>query len=132
MGNIEEFTLEGRNFVYIDLSDLTSTSKFREISVEIKSVIAKHPKNSLYTITNIKNTKLDSESKNIMVDYMEHNKPYVRHGVLIGMDGIKKVMALSMFKMVGRKNYSFAFSKEQAIERLLRHEIDDQEDKDGN
>ena len=125
MERIEEFTLEGRNFIYIDLSDIKTADQFLDLSLDIKPTISKYPENSIYTITNIRNMKLDSEAKRIMADYMLFDKPYVRYGVVIGMDGIKKVMTSSIFKEVGRSNMNFAFSKEHAIEWLLQQDRDE-------
>jgi hypothetical protein len=124
MERIEEFTVDGKNFVYIDLTDFASIDDFLVASKGIKAVIAKYPKKSLYTITNIRNMRFDSESKTIMADYMKHNEPYVKYGVVIGVDGIKKIMALSTFKVIGRTNMGFAFSREQAIEWLLQREVE--------
>jgi hypothetical protein len=64
--------------------------------------------------------KFDSETKNIIADWMEHNKPYVKFGAIIGFDGIKKIMVNAIFKLCGRKNMVFSSSKEQAIEFLLK------------
>ena len=125
MDRIEEFTLEGRNFIYIDLSDIKTADQFLDLSLDIKPTISKYPKNSVYTITNIRNMRLDSEAKSIMEDYMLFDKPYVRAGVIIGTDGIKKVMASSIFKAIGRNNMNFAFSKEHAIEWLLQQDRDE-------
>ena len=85
-------------------------------------IIAKYPANSLHTVTNIENTRFDSDSKKIMVDYMEHNKQYVRFGTVFGLDGIKRIMAKSVFNLIKRTELHFTFSKEQAIEWLLKQE----------
>jgi len=122
MKRIDEFTLNGKNFVYIDFSGLTSDNDYLEAVKLAQSVIAKYPEQTVYTITNISNLKFDTHTKEIAAKYVEHNKPYVKYGVIIGMDGIKKMMALTVMKLSGRKNYSFAFSKEKAIEWLLQQE----------
>ena len=123
---INEFTLEGKNFVDIDFSEVKTIDEFAGMAADVKSVVAKHNENSLYTITNIENMRVDSISKDIIADLLVHNKPYVKYGVIIGIDGIKKVMANSILRAIERTNMGFAFSKEQAIEWLLQ-----QEDTDG-
>jgi len=122
MERIEEFTINGRNFIYIDLSDLKASSDFLEFAEPISATIAKYPEQSVYAITNIENMRFDSESKDIITEYMKQNNPYVKYGVLIGIDGIKKIMALEVFKIIGRTNMGFSFSKEHAIEWLLLQE----------
>jgi hypothetical protein len=119
---IEEFTREGKNFVYIDFSGLASDVDFIEVIKVAEPAIAKHPENSVYTITNIASLKLDSYSKQIAGKYTENNKKYVKFGVIIGFDGIKKMMVRTVMKLSGRTNMEFAFTKEQAIEFLVQHD----------
>lgn len=122
MERIEEFTLEGKCFIYIDFSGLTANDHFAKLTEEIKPVINKYPRNSLYTITNVKGTMFDSELKNMMGAFMKHNTPYVKNMVIIGMDGVIKAAIRSIYKISGRTNIHFAFSKEQAIAWLLQKE----------
>jgi hypothetical protein len=118
---IEEFKLEGKDFIYYDLSEFkTNEEEFRVFTKVAKECISKYAEHSVLTITNIKDVKFDSETKNIVADWMEHNKPYAKFGAVIGFDGIKKIVVNAIFKLCGRKNMVFASSKEQAIEFLLK------------
>ena len=117
---VEEFTQNGKNFVYIDFSGLALDQDFKEVIKIAEPTIAKYPEHSVYTITNIANLRFDSHTKELAALYTRNNKPYVKYGVIIGLDGIKKMMAHAVFKLSGRANYSFAFSKEGAIEWLLQ------------
>jgi len=119
---IEEFTRDGKNFIYIDLSDLRTNEDFLEMTKEVEPVVAKYPPLSLYTITNVENVRFDSASKEFVARYMVHNKPYVKYGALIGIDGIKKIMTNMVLALSGRNNLEFTFTKEQAIELLLKKE----------
>ena len=118
----DEFTLDGKNFMYIDFSDVKTNEEFLELIKKIKPAIAKHPPYSLLTITNIENVRIDTESKELVAQYMEQNKPYIKYGAVFGLDGIKKIISNAIFKLSGRKNMFFAFTKEQAIELLLKSE----------
>jgi len=122
MERIDEFVLEGKNFMYIDVSGSMANSELIKLVETVMQAIAKYPANSLYTIANIEDLKVDSEVKNILAEFVGHNKLYVKYGAVIGIDGIKKTMARAMFKVSGRTNMHFAFSKEQAIEWLLQQE----------
>jgi len=122
MKRIEEFTRDGKNFMYIDCSGIKTNDGFLELISEVKPKIAKHPEQSLYTITNIDDIRFDSNSKKIAAEYLEHNKPYVKCGVVIGLDGVKKLLVSAIAKISGRTNIYFTFTKKEAIERLLRHE----------
>ena len=118
----EEFTLEGKNFIYIDLSGAKSNSEFINRIDVIIPEIAKHPEKSVYTITNVENIRFDTKSKEIVAQYMAKNKPYVKYGAVIGIDGIKKIMINAIFALSRRSNMHFAFTREQAIEWLLKQE----------
>ncbi|MDR0496806.1 MAG: hypothetical protein LBH42_04255 [Treponema sp.] len=115
---LEEFELDGKNFLYIDFSGIKTNEGLLAQAELVKPVVAKYPLNSLYTITNIDNVKFDTKTKQIALDYLKHNKPFVKYGVIIGIDGIKKLLATEFMRLSGRKNLFFTFSKEKAIELL--------------
>jgi len=120
MERIEEFTLEGKNFVYIDASGLSSDDDFLEVIKEAESTIAKYPEASVYTITNLSNLRFDTHTKEIAGKYTENNKYYVKYGAIIGVDGIKKMMVKVVMKLSDRPEMEYAFTKDQAIEMLLK------------
>jgi hypothetical protein len=116
---IEEFTVEEKNFAYIDLSGIRTETECIAALEAVRQVIADYPRNSLHTITNISDACLDSSTKGVMAEFMKHNKPYVKHGAIIGFDGIKKIMAGAVFKLSGRNNMIFSFTRERAVRELL-------------
>jgi hypothetical protein len=122
MERIDEFTVDDKNFMYIDFSNLVTNTEFLKVISEVEPIIAKYPSKSLYTITNIEKIKFDTKSKEIVARYVKHNEPYVKHGVIIGIDGIKKVFVTAALKLGGRSNMHFAFSKEKAINWLLQQD----------
>jgi len=119
---IEEFTLDGKNFIYLDMSEFKENSEYREFVEVAKKRIAKYAKCSLFTIANIRDIKFDTETKKIIAEWVEYNKPYVKRGAVIGFDGIKRMVVNAVFKMVDRKNMVFFPSREQAVEWLLKQE----------
>ena len=116
----EEFERGGKDFIYIDFSDFNSNEEFDDLFKTVEPAIAKYPEGSLYTITNIDNTWVDTETKDLFVKYMKHNMPYVKYGAMIGLDGIKKLIVNSVLVQSGRDNMIFAFTIEQAIKLLLQ------------
>ena len=122
MERFEEFSQAGKNFIYINFSGLATNDEFLAVIDAVKNAISKYPEKSLYTITNIENIRFDSNSKAIVAKYLEENKPYVKYGVVIGLDGIKKMLIQTVMKLSGRKNLFFAFTKEKAIELLIQLE----------
>ena len=122
MERIEEFERDGKKFVYLDFSGIKYNEEFIETTRAVHSVIKKYPQQSVYTITNIENIRFDSNSKELITDFLKDNAPYVKCGVIIGLDGIKKMMIKTVMKLSGRTNLNFAFTKEGAIDWILRQE----------
>jgi len=122
MERVEEFFQDGKRFVYIDLSGLKADEDLVKVIDQAKPVIALSPENTLFTITNIADVRVDTNSKDIIVKYLEHNRPYVKCGAVIGTDGIKNMLLKTIMKLSGRSNIHFCFTKEQAVKWLLQQE----------
>jgi predicted HAD superfamily phosphohydrolase YqeG len=118
MGHIEEFSADGKNIVYIDFSNTVLENDFKVLIEQVKQVMPKYAEKSVCTITNMENVRFDSNIKDILVNYVEFNKPYVKYGAAIGMDGIKKKMVEGILKLGGRPNFHFCFTKEEALKWL--------------
>ena len=119
---IEEFAQDGRNFMYLDFSYIKKNEDLEKMMDMAKAKIIKYSGQSLYIITNIEKIRLDLQSKELATQYIKHNDPYVKSAMLIGLDGIKKIMVNRVIKISGRKNISFAYSKEHAIRLLLQQD----------
>jgi len=122
MNRIEEFTRGGKKFVYIDFSGLQTNEEISRLIEQVKPVISKYPPKSIYTVTNFEKLHFNKDSKSLITPYTEANKPYVIAGVIIGMDGLKKVMANTIFSMSGRKDLTILATKEEAIQHLVNLE----------
>jgi hypothetical protein len=120
MERIEEFTLEGKNFIYYDFSGFQHYEDYVRLIEVAKSVISKYSEHSVLTITNIKHIRFDSVVKNTVAEWMKFNNPYVRYGAIIGVDGVIKIMVNSALNISGRNNMRFVFTKEEAIDWLMQ------------
>jgi len=118
---IEEFTIDGKNFMYVDVSNIKQNSGFIDVVERVKPLIRQYPEKSIYMILNIANIRFDTETKKIAVEGLTHNRPYVKYGTIIGVDGIKRIMFNTVLKISGR-DVSIFFSKEQAIAWLLEQD----------
>jgi len=118
----EGFQAEGKNILYIDFSNVKTLEEFSIAIEKIEHAIEKYPKQSLYTITNMTGTIIDSSSKDTFIKYAAHNKPYVKNGALIGLDGITKMIVTTILDKAERNKFHIAFTKEKAIEWILQQE----------
>ncbi|MDR2575025.1 MAG: hypothetical protein LBC52_01125 [Treponema sp.] len=122
MEHVEEFAVDGKNIVYIDFSNAISLNDFNVVIEQVKQAMPKYAEKSVCTITNMENVRFDSSIKDLFVNYVEFNKPYVKYGVAVGMDGIKKKMIEGILKLGGRSNFHFCFSREEAVKWLSQQE----------
>lgn len=120
MERLEEFTRNGKNFIYIDLSKIQTNEEFLKVVEDSKAIIRRYGEHELYTVTNIAGVMFDTKTKRIAAEWTAHNRPYVKYGVIIGMDSIKKIMVNAVFALSRRKNMGFAATKEEAVEWLLQ------------
>jgi hypothetical protein len=122
MENVVEFAVDGKNIIFIDFSNAISINDFNVVIEQVKQVMPKYAEKSVCTITNMENVRFDSNIKDIFVKYVEFNKPYVKYGVAVGMDGIKKKMIEGILKLGGRSNFHFCFTKEEAVKWLQQQD----------
>jgi hypothetical protein len=116
---IEQFEYEGKKFIYYDLSNFKNNVQFREFIEYAKEVIRQYPEdNLLFSITNIEGVVYDTETKTIIAEWMDFNRPYIRQGAVIGLDGIKRSMVNSILKMSGRSNMKFFRTRDEAMKWL--------------
>jgi hypothetical protein len=122
MSRIEEFVRHGKRYIYFDLSYFRTNDEFRLFIQMAKPVIENYKKHTVYTITNVEGIRFDSETKQILAEWMSHNAPYVKYSVVTGMDGIKKLMLNAILSMNGRYNIGIATTKEHAVEVVKMRE----------
>jgi hypothetical protein len=117
---IEEFSIEGKNFVYYDLSNFKLLEEYEMFIEKAKLEIVKYPKHSLLTISNLANAQIDTHVKELLAEWMIFNKPYVKYGAAINTSGIKTIIVKAIFGASARSNMKFLHTREQAIEWLLK------------
>jgi hypothetical protein len=116
---IEEFEYEGKRFIYFDLGFFKNNGQFMEFIEYAKGVIRRYPQdNSLFSVTNVEGVLYDSETKSIVADWMDFNRPYIGQGAVIGLDGIKRIMVNSILKMSRRSNMKFFRARDEAVKWL--------------
>jgi hypothetical protein len=101
------------------LAYFKNNNQFKEFTANAKEIIQRYPKDSsLFSITNIEGVIYDSETKTIVAEWMDFNRPYIKQGAVIGMDGIKRMMVNSILKMSGRSNIQFFRTRGEAMKWL--------------
>jgi hypothetical protein len=113
---IEQFEFEGKKFIYYDLSHFKNNAQFKEFIEYAKTVTRQNPADcSLFSITNVEGVVYDTETKNICAEWMDFNRPYIKQGAVIGLDGIKRIMVNAVLKMSRRSNMKFFHARDEAV-----------------
>jgi len=115
---IDEFKIGEKDVVFIDFSNYTHEEEFKTLIELFKPIIRKYPHNSIYTITSMEGVELNSKSHDLISEAAEHNRPYVKFGVVYGVEGVKKILAKTITIVSGRTNLEYLSSKEEAIDYL--------------
>ena len=119
MNRIEEFTQGGKKFMYFDFSDIKTDEEYIDFIKTAKIEVKKHPPDSIYTISNMKNAAITSNTHDIIADWVAHNKPYVKYGAVCNIDFSAKIIGKTVSIVTQRMNLVYVSSKEEAIEYLL-------------
>jgi hypothetical protein len=116
---IEQFDFEGKQFIYYDLSHFKNNTQFEEFIECAKTVLRQRPaKGSLLSVTNIEGVISNTETKTILTEWMEFNRPYIKQGAVIGLDGIKRIMVNALWKMCGWSEMKFFRTRDEAVQWL--------------
>ncbi|MDR2602841.1 MAG: hypothetical protein LBC53_10415 [Spirochaetaceae bacterium] len=117
---IELLECNEKKIFYFNISHFKNNDQFLEFIKCAKETLSSYKKDKLYfSITNVTGVFYDSETKKLMADWMLFNKPYIKMGVVIGLDGIKRIMVSSLMQISGRKDLKFLSTKEEAVEWIV-------------
>jgi len=117
MANYEWIPHGGKMILYMNASCATLAELNDKIK-EFKSVIVKQPPVSILAITDLKGTKMTNEMVAAMTEFANHNKPYMKMAVIIGLEGLKEFVFTSVIRITGRKNVVARKSMLEALEFL--------------
>jgi len=121
-GRFEEFEIDGRNFLHADFSGLELPGEIIEGFERLNALVSRYPENSLNLISDISGLKFDSGINKVAAKYTALNARHVRYDVIIGADGVRRMLAKALMRLSGRRNFHFCFSKEEAVQWLLSHD----------
>ncbi|NVO01029.1 MAG: hypothetical protein HXX17_17095 [Geobacteraceae bacterium] len=112
---------QNKMILTFDFSDL-EISDARQVCDYVKGLISRMPKESVLTLTNVTNVKYDGEFKELTKDLVEHNKPFVLAGAVVGVDGWRKLVFWAVTKLTGRSNLRLFDDIEYAKEWLVAYQ----------
>ena len=111
-------TVGGKPVVIFDFSNLTNIDEALKHIDEAIAFMSNQPKGSLYSLTDVTNSKFDSRITEGLKRLATHNKPYVIAGAVVGIEGLKRVIFQAVLTFSGRKNLK-AFNTRAEAEQWL-------------
>jgi hypothetical protein len=69
---------------------------------EAKRMIASRPEQSVRTLTNVTDARIERRVTEALKDYVAHNKPYVLAGAVVGLNDLKTVIFNFINRVTGR------------------------------
>ena len=112
-----------RRVLLYDFTNLTDTSDALELIPQARKIAAEQSENSIYTLTDISESRYDRAVTAALQDLAKHYKPYVIAGAAVGVSGLQKVVFRSILAFSGRKNIQLFDTREQALDWLAAYKL---------
>jgi hypothetical protein len=108
----------GKRILYLNIASKNIEELEGKLK-EFRAVIDEQPLHSLLAITDTKNGHFDVDMIKIINSFVEDNTPFVQSSVVIGLDGLKRIMYEGMLRVTGRKNMTTKSTLDEAIDCLI-------------
>lgn len=92
--------------LYIDFSHATPDEFLATIELAERTIAAEPP-SSVLTLTNAEKAMHDRRVTERLKSYVEHNKPFVRAGAVVGLNELRKIVFNFLNKASGRSLKAF-------------------------
>lgn len=92
----------GISVFYMDFSNLKTEAEIKLVIEESKSFIRKQSPSSTYGLANIEEMHFNNSIKDIFLEFVKGNKPYMKASAIVGVSGLKQILFNGIMKMTGR------------------------------
>lgn len=92
----------GKKILYLDFAEVADRSEAEARIAEAKGIIAEQKKNSLRTLTVVTGSAIDREITFLIRDLVEHNRPFVLAGAVVGIEGVVRFIYQAVARLTGR------------------------------
>lgn len=118
MPGTQQIKKNGKDIFFMDFSFLKDKQEIRSVILEGSKFIRSKPAGSVLTLTNIEGMHFNNEVKELFNEFLSGNKPYVKAGAIVGLNGLQQILYNGLMKVSGRDIKSFS-SIESASEWLI-------------
>jgi len=120
MSRTQSINFKGKSIFFMDYTGLRSEAEIKSVIEEAKSFIRKQPLGSTISLANINQMHFNNQIKDLFMDLVKGNKPYMKASAIVGVTGLKQILFNGIMKMSGRDVKSFD-NEDQAKEWLITH-----------
>jgi len=114
----QNINFQGKNIFFMDFSGLKSENEIKNVIEESKSIIRCQAPGSAICLANIEQMHFNNQIKDLFLDFVKGNKPYMKASAIVGVSGLKQILFNGIMKVTGREVKSFD-SENQAKEWLI-------------
>ena len=100
------------DFIYTEVADLMKAIN------DAKTEIAKQPLASVLGLVDVSDSAFNKDVAEALKDLSMANKPYIKMSVVVGVEGIKKVIYQAVLRFTGRKNLVLRNTRQEAMDFL--------------
>jgi hypothetical protein len=117
MTKVNKINYQQKEIFLLNFSNLKEVKEIKVLIDESGKHIRTQPYGSVLTLTNISGMHFSPEIKDLFQDFMKGNRPFVKAGAVIGLNGLQQIVYNGLMKITGRDIKSFE-NEESAKEWL--------------
>lgn len=107
MPRTQQIVHGGKIIFHMDFTNLNSVQEIKNVINDSIKHIRNQPSGSLLTLTDISGMHFSTEIKDLFNDFIKGNKPYVKAGAVVGLNGLQIILYNGLMKITGRDIKSF-------------------------
>ena len=97
----------GQRILLLDFTNIHDAQTAMAAIGEAREIVAQQPPASVLTLTHVTGSHFDSGVLKAIRELVEHNRPYVRAGAVVGLAGLMKVVFNTLLHLTGRNIKAF-------------------------
>jgi hypothetical protein len=111
-------THQGREILYQDFSGLRTADEVNAVITESRKYFHSQPLGTAMSLANIEEMHFNNQIKDLFMNFVKENKPYMKASAIIGVTGLKQIVFNGIMKLTGRDVKSFN-NEDQAKKWLI-------------
>lgn len=98
---------QGVRIAFLDFAGIADTETALAAIAEAESVITREPPKSVLTLTDVTGSHFDSTIVKALRELVEHDRPFVKAGAVVGLSGLMRVIYSTLVHLTGRNLRAF-------------------------